>query len=160
MERHDLSKITTYQAGATQAYVNRKLQKICDAILEPFGVTKMQWMIIGHVYDGQGGGVRISDLAETLGTNMPYLTNSINLLESRGILERKEHGKDSRSKLVVVSKSFATKCDEIEATLRDGLRKTIYADVDPVEFSIYIKVQNQLGTVEAPLAKAKTGRKK
>lgn len=144
MERYNLTNITTYHAGATQAYVNRNLQKVCDVILKPFGITKMQWLIIGNVLDGGKDGVRISDLAERLGTNMPYLTNAINLLESRGILTRTEHTSDNRSKLIVVRDDFAAKCPEIEAALRDGLRKTIYANIDPVEFSIYIKVQEQL----------------
>lgn len=148
MERYNLAGITTYHAGATQAYVNRKLQRICDAILEPFGITKMQWLIIGTILDSGKPGIRISDLAEKLGTNAPYLTNAINLLESRNILNRKENNADSRSKLVVVSDDFAAKCPEIEAALRDGLRKTIYANIDPVEFSIYIKVQEQLAQVD------------
>lgn len=148
MDNIDLSKITTYQAGATQAYMHRKLQKICDVILKPYGITKMQWLIIGHVLDAQKDGVRISDLAEKLGTTMSYLTNSVNLLESRGILERRDNSSDTRSRLIVVSQEYAPICKEIEATLRDGLRKTIYAKVDPKEFGVYIKVMNQLAAVD------------
>jgi len=144
----ELSKITTYQAGATQAYMHRKLQKVCDIILRPYGITKMQWLIIGHVLDSGTRGVRVSDLAETLGTTMSYLTNSINLLESRGILERQDNASDTRSRLIVVSKAYVPKCQEIEATLRDGLRKTIYAKIEPKEFAIYIKVMEELAAVE------------
>lgn len=143
----DLSNITTYQAGATQANMHRKLQKICDVILKPYGITKMQWLIIGHVLDTQEHGVRISDLAEKLGTTMSYLTTSVNLLESRGILERRDHSSDTRSRLIVVCKSYVPICKEIETTLRVGLRKTIYAKVDPKEFGIYIKVMNELAAV-------------
>lgn len=148
MERYKLTDITTYHAGATQAYVNRRLQKVCDGILKPFGVTKMQWLIIGNVLDNGAEGIRISDLADKIGTNAPYLTNAINLLESRGILARVENKADSRSKLVVVTESFATKCPEIETALRNGLRETIYANIDPLEFSIYIKVLEQLAQVD------------
>lgn len=144
MDKYDLSKITTYQAGAVQAAMHRLLQKQSDQILKPFGLTKMQWMIIGSVLDAGSKGARISDLAETLGTTIPYLTTSINLLESRGMLARKANDKDSRSKLVTVSPSFLPKCKTIEAELRDGLRKAIYSRVDPVEFSIYIKVMYEL----------------
>lgn len=147
MQQYNLATITTYHAGATQAYVNRKLQKVCDAILKPFGITKMQWLIIGNVFDSGDKGIRISDLADKLGTNAPYLTNAINLLEANKILSRTENSSDSRSKLVVVNDKFAAQCPEIEAALRDGLRKTIYADIDPLEFSIYIKVQEQLARV-------------
>ena len=144
MDKHALSKITTYQAGIVQASMHRLLQKKSDEILKPFGITKMQWMIIGSVLEAGSAGARISDLAESIGTTIPYLTNSINLLESRGILIRATNDKDSRSKLVTVSPSFARKCKQIEAELREGLRKAIYSRVDPVEFSIYIKVMYEL----------------
>lgn len=161
MKNYDLSTTTTYQAGATQAYVHRKLQKICDDILAPYGITKMQWLVIGTVYDAKAEGVRLSDLAEKLGTNLPYLTNTINLLEGRGILVRKENTQDSRSKLVAVADSYKAKCQEIEATLREGLRQTIYAGIDPVEFRVYIKVLNELAAVEydKPSSNAKPTRK-
>lgn len=148
MENINLATITTYQAGAAQAFAHRKLQKICDDILRPFNITKMQWLIIGNVLDTQKEGIRVSDLAEKLGTTMGYLTNSINLLESRGILLRQNNTADTRSKLIVVTDSFVPECKKIEATLRAGLRKTIYANIDPREFRTYIKVLNELALVE------------
>lgn len=144
----DLSKITTYQAGVTQAYMNRKLQKITDKILVPFGITKMQWLIIGTVLDTGKTGIRVSDLAKKVGTTMGYLTNSINLLESRGILKRLNNANDTRSKLVVVQENYKPICRDIEFTLRDGLRKTIYAEIDPSEFRIYMKVMAKLADIE------------
>ena len=76
----DLGKITTYQAGVAQAAMHRVLQKLCDNILQPFGISKMQWLIIGTALDAGKHGVRISDLAAQLGTTMPYLTTTVNLL--------------------------------------------------------------------------------
>lgn len=140
--------LTTYQAGATQAYLNRKLQKLCDDILRPYGITKTQWLVIGAILDEQENGVRLSDLAEKLGTTMSYLTTTINLLESRDILERKSNSDDTRSKQISVADDFVATCSEIEKTLRDQLRKTIYAKVDPDEFKIYLKVMNELAAVE------------
>ncbi len=144
VEKMDFSKITTYQAGAVQSTMHRLLQKLCDDILKPFGITKMQWLIIGAVRDGGKKGVRISDLANMLGTTIPYLTTSINILESRGILARKENNQDSRSKLVLLNADFVKKSDKIEKALRNGLRATIYSEVDPQEFGIYLKVMYQL----------------
>ena len=148
MDNFNLSSITTYQAGAMQAYAHRKLQKICDIILRPYDITKMQWLIIGNVLDAQKGGIRISDLADKLGTTISFLTTSINLLESRGILVRQDNTADTRSKLIVVNDKYIPVCKEIEVTLRDGLRKTIYTDVDPTEFRIYMKVLTELTLVD------------
>lgn len=147
VDKHTLSDITTYQAGAAQASMHRSLQKICDDILSPFGITKMHWLIIGAVLDSDPRGVRISDLAEKLGTTISYLTSTINLLESKGILARADNEADSRSKLITVAAAFKPRCAKIEATLREGLRKTIYSTVDPGEFKIYLKVLFQLNEV-------------
>lgn len=143
----DLGKITTYQAGAAQAAMHRALQKVCDDILKPFGITKMQWLIIGTVLDAGSKGMRVSDMAQSLGTTIPYVTTAINLLESRHMLLRIENDNDSRSRLVIIHPSFAPKTGDIEATLRNGLRKTIYAGIDVNDFRTYMKVLYQLKDV-------------
>lgn len=144
MEDNDLSTITTYQAGAVQASMHRLLQKQCDIILKPFGISKMQWMIIGHVLDAGSSGVRISDLSARLDTTIPYLTTALHLLESKGFLSREGNAQDGRSKLITVSPAFIPKCHEIEHALREGLRKTIYANVDAADFRVYMKVMYRI----------------
>lgn len=147
MKNIDLSKITTYQAGAIQAYINRKFQKVSDDALQPFGITKMQWMIIGFVMDAGPNGTRLSDLAGRLGTTLGYLTNSVNLLESRGMLSRIDNYKDTRSKMIVVNSSYINTCQQIEDTLRKSLRRIIYDKIDPDEFKVYLKVMQKLTTI-------------
>ena len=139
-----LQQITTYQAGAKQASVHRSLQQLCDQILEPFGISKMQWLIIGHVLDAEKAGVRISDLANTLSTTIPFITNAVNVLEARGYLQRNENEHDSRSKLLTIHPNFAPHCQKIELALRKGLRETLYASIDPEDFKVYIKVLFQI----------------
>lgn len=140
----ELAKVTTYQAGVMQAASHRTLQRHCDEILKDYGITKMQWLIIGTVLDSGEDCIRITDLAEKLGTNLSYMTNTINLLETKNILLRKVHGTDSRAKLVCVEPAFREKCQEIEETLRTGLRNSIYANISPDEFRVYMKVMYQL----------------
>lgn len=140
----DLPDITTYQAGVLQAKMHRTLQKQCDSILQVFGISKMHWLIIGTVLDSGKEGVRLTELSETLGTTMSYITSAINLLEVKGIVTRKDSDTDSRSKLISINKKFVPQCAEIEATLRTGLRKTIYAKVNAEDFKTYMKVLYQL----------------
>lgn len=147
----DLSEITTYQAGVMQASAHRTLQKICDDILKPYNISKMHWLIIGTALDGGTQGIRLTDLAKTLNTTLPYITNAISLLVSKGIIVRVDNETDSRSKLIHINEAFVPKCYEIEATLRQGLRNEIYKDIDPAELRIYMKVMYQLssGTADA-----------
>lgn len=144
MKNSDVRRLTTYQAGAIQASVHRVLQKQCDLILKPYGITKMHWMIIGHVFDAGKAGIRNSDLSASLGTTIPYITTAINLLESKGYLLRKGNVEDGRSKLITINPTLIPKCYEIENTLREGLRESVYAKVDPADFEIYMKVMYQL----------------
>lgn len=108
----------------------------------------MQWLIIGTVYDSGPAGIRLTDLAEMLDTTQSYLTTTINLLVSKDILMRTDNEADSRSKFVCISPSFVHKCDKIEHTLRTALRKSIYANIDPAEFRVYMKVLYQLSRVD------------
>ena len=144
----DLTKITTYQAGVQQASMHRTLQKHCDSILKPYGISKMHWLIIGTVLDSGEKGVRLTDLAVTLNTTMSYITNAVNLLESKEMLVRKDSSTDNRSKLISISQGFIPLCADIESTLREGLRRSIYASVDPAEFRVYMKVMYQLSLVD------------
>jgi DNA-binding MarR family transcriptional regulator len=142
---NDPLRITTYQAGVLQAKMHRALQKQCDLILNTFG--KMQWLIIGSVLDSGEEGVRLTELAETLGTTMSYITSAINLLEVKGMVIRKDSDIDNRSKFISINSSFVPECKIIEATLREGLRKSIYASVKPDDFKTYMKVLFQLVNV-------------
>lgn len=140
VEKSILSEITTYQAGVAQAAMHRNVQKICNEILEPYGITKMHWLIIGMVLDAGFAGHRVSDLAKSLGVTIPYLTNTLHILEGRGYVIRSANTQDSRSKLVTINPSMQAKCEEIEQVLREGLRKSIYSQVSPKDFQAYLKV--------------------
>ena len=147
LEDGDLSSITTYQAGAMQSTAHRILQKHCDAVLKEYGVSKMQWLIIGTVLDAGKRGARITELSEKLGTTLPYLTTTINILESKHMVRRIENKQDNRSKLITVDPAFVPQCEEIEMVLRRTLRETVYAHIDPIEFRTYIKVLTQLSDI-------------
>lgn len=144
----DLSTTTTYQAGVMQASVHRKLQKYCDEVLRPYGISKMQWLIIGTILDAGPAGVTITELAHKLDTGLPYLTNTLNLLQSKHIIERASNDDDSRAKMVTIADRYLDTATEIERVLRDKLRQTIYAHIDPSEFKIYMKVMYQLAGVD------------
>jgi DNA-binding MarR family transcriptional regulator len=140
--------LSTYQAGVLQAHVHRMLQRYCDEALSPYGITKNQWLIIGTVLDGGKNGVRLTELADLMGTTMGYLTNTINLLESRNMLVRKASETDSRAKYVTVHPDFIEKCEAIENDLRKALRTYVYNKVDQKDFATYINVLQQLSDID------------
>lgn len=144
----NLSDIPTYRVGALQAAANRALKKHGDELLKDYGITSMQWHIIGAVLDAGEQGARISDLATTLDTTLPFLTNNVNILELKGLLCRTSHSKDARAKMVKISDDFRPKCAEIENALRARLRESLYKQITPDELRTYIQTLVKFSNVD------------
>jgi DNA-binding MarR family transcriptional regulator len=144
----DLGRLPTYQAGIVQASAHRTIQKTCDNILRKYGLTTMQWLLLGTIYTAKGDPLRLTDLANMTGTGLPYITNTLNYLETKKIITRRTNRLDSRSKIIKVTTGFADKFDSIEADLRTHLRERLYETISDAEFKVYIKVLYQLAGSE------------
>ena len=144
----DLQEVTTYHVGALESAAHRALRLFKDGLLDAYNLSGMQWYIIGAVQDAGEHGMRITDLSKQLGTTLGFMTNSVNLLESQGILQRHTNEGDSRSKFVVMKKSYAKTFTEIEQMLRRELRKTIYKDISPKELKAYIRTLHNLANID------------
>ena len=139
-KQKSIRELKTYHVGALESAAHRSLRKHKDALLNEFGLTGMQWYIVGTVADAGPAGIRTTDLAETLATTMGFLTNNVNLLVSSNILIRRQNEEDSRSSFVVMKPSYQKTYLNIEAALRKKLRKTIYNYITPEELATYIHV--------------------
>lgn len=140
--KKDLSQITTYQSGVAQAAAHRLINRVVTDFLLAYGLTPMQWFAIGYIYDAGAAGVRPSDLARSLDTTLPYITNTISTLEAKGIVAKKTHGGDSRIKLLSIVPSFASTVQEIEIGLRERMRSELYGEdhISRQELTDYIHV--------------------
>ena len=136
----DLSKITTYQSGVTQAIAYRIVKRHTAHALRDFNLSCMQWFIVGTVLDAGKEGIRLSDLARKLDTTLAYMTTTINLLESRKILDKRAHQYDARTKLISVNPSYIKTCGEIESHVKNHLRKLLYKKILSEQLSNYINV--------------------
>lgn len=138
----NIGAITTYQSGIVQASAHRLINREMAHFLLPYDLSCMQWFMIGHIYDAGSEGVRLTDLMRLLDTKLPFITNSINLLESRGIVEKRGHETDNRVKLVSIAPSYRKTVQVIEAHLREELRHLLYDndDISREELSAYITV--------------------
>ena len=138
----DIAQIATYQSGIIQASAHRIINRLVSDYLLRHGLTAMQWFAIGTIYDAGEQGVRLSDLNRKLSTTLPYVTNMVTLLESKGAILKIAHGGDSRIKLVKINPSYISTVMQIESELRDHMHVNLYT-VDGVtrdELSSYITV--------------------
>ncbi len=138
----DISQITTYQSGVAQATAHRLVNRVVTNYLLAYGLSPMQWFAIGFIYDAGPEGIRLSDLARLLDTTLPYITNTIALLESKGFVQKITHKGDSRIKLVMITKRFLPTIKEIEDGLRERLRSELYSEdrITRDELQTYIRV--------------------
>lgn len=140
--KKDISQITTYQTGVAEAAAHRLVNRIKTDFLLAYGLTPMQWFTIGYIYDAGETGCRLSDLARALDTTLPYITNVVTLLESKGLVRKVAHSGDSRIKLVSIVPAHYSTVEEIETGLRERLRETLYREdnISRDELQAYIDV--------------------
>ena len=139
-----LTDLSTASAGIVEARVHRRLKKEFATYLEPYNLTTMEWFVIGYLHESARGGVQLSDIAKHLQTTLPYLTNMINELEVKGMLERVEHSADGRAKFIRLLPAAKQLYTSAEQDLRSKLRELVYDQVSVEDFKIYIKVLYQL----------------
>mgnify|MGYP000874452050 FL=1 len=140
--KNDISQITTYQSGIAQAAAHRTINRVVSDYLLEHGLTAMQWFTIGCIYDTGDKGIRLSDLMRRLQTTLPFVTNTVALLESKGMVRKVAHAGDSRIKLVSINPRYKPKVAKIERGLRDHLREVLYNedDISRQELTDYITV--------------------
>ena len=138
----DMANITTYQSGIAQATAHRVINRVVSDYLTRYDLTAMHWFIIGHIRDAREAGISLGDLRFIIGTTLPYMTNTINILEEKSLITKKNHEKDARIKVVTLLPETIALVDEIESGLRDELRKTLYSEdtISRQELQTYITV--------------------
>lgn len=140
--KKDISLITTYQSGIAQAAAHRLINRVVADFLLFYGLTPMQWFALGYIYDAGAAGCRLSDLARSLDTTLPYITNTVALLESKGYVRKVAHVGDSRIKLVSIVPKHQRTVKKIEAELRERMREELYSEdrISRDELQAYIHV--------------------
>ena len=138
----DISQIATYQSGIAQASAHRVINRMVSDYLLKHGLTAMQWFAVGTIHDAGDHGIRLSDLTRRLSTTLPYVTNMVALLESKGMVRKVAHAGDSRIKLVSVSPKYKRTVESIERGLREHMRANLYQTdgISREELQSYISV--------------------
>ncbi|MDB5183446.1 MAG: Transcriptional regulator, MarR family [Candidatus Saccharibacteria bacterium] len=142
----DISQISTYESGVMQATANRILGRINADFLSNYDLTPSQWFVIGYCYDAGSTGIALSELMRLLDTSMPHITNTVNMLESKGILHKLTNPGDNRVKIAKLHPKYKKTADEIEKGLREELRTQLYSagNITRQELSDYITVLHKL----------------
>ena len=148
--KKDISQITTYDSGIMQSTAHRILTRIKSEYLSQYDITTTQWFAIGLAYEAGEQGIRLGDLMRKLDTTMPFITNLVNILESKSILHKVNSSEDSRIKIAILNPAFASQVEQIENGLREELRIRLYNEdhISRDELSTYISVLYKIAQVD------------
>lgn len=136
--------IPTYRAAVTQSRAQRALKIKVSELLRSHGITMMQWSIIGLVFEAGETGMRISDLAKELNTSMAFITTIVNILEAKSVVQKTNHERDSRAKVVRLTEAFKPKVNEIEGLMHAQLDEWLNTRANKKDLSVYFSVLSQL----------------
>lgn len=139
-KKPSIAELKTYHVGVIEAAAHRALRQHKDELLKSYGVTGMEWYLIGTVADAGQQGIRSSDLAKILGTTMGFLTKTVALLEAKNIVYRNANEADARSNYICLKELYRPVLEEIELALRAKLRQSVYTMVTAEELETYIHV--------------------
>ena len=138
------ANVTTYQSGVAQSSAYRNLNKLFSRLLKTHSLTCMQWFVMGTIYDTGSEGIQQTQLSVILQTGLPFITNTVNLLESKGMVERRGSLTDSRSKSVSITPGFREEFQNIEKSLASKMKSSVYSEISSKDLQIYVKVLTQL----------------
>lgn len=142
-------QITTYQTVIAQAKAYRKVRAFMDITLRPYGLTITEWLIIGVTIDAGPNGIRISDVAKTLGVEMPVITNLVHKATQAGWLRRIEDKEDKRVRRVVMTHAGLDKACDIEGELKTATAPWL-KNIDSASIKGYYEVITELAEKDIP----------
>lgn len=120
--------MTTDHIGILIKKTSQAFEKSASQVLAPYDLTPSQFKILKYVTLNPEASVRQIDLETYFGMSNPTVTGIIQNLEKKGMIYRKSHPDDKRSKIIILSEKaknarhfILETSDNIEANFTKGL---------------------------------------
>jgi len=137
-----------------------EIHRFRNAISEKYGLTSQQWLILLYLADdpniprvnGQATQKTLlaSELAESLHTSRPNITNLVNQLLKKGFVHQIKDHKDNRRKVLQLTARGVQVLDDIEP-MRDKYTNQLFEHLDPGDLEKMSEI------IESCLAKISSG---
>ncbi|MGK9168266.1 MarR family transcriptional regulator [Inquilinus limosus] len=127
--------------------VARLWRREVDEALGRYGLSAATWQPLLHV-SRLGEGIRQRDLAESLGIEGPSLVRLLDLLESQGLIERREDEADRRAKAVHLTADGRTLVEGIQGVTAE-IRERLLAGISDEDMMLCLGL---LGRIERNIA--------
>lgn len=135
--------------------ISRLRQAVLDHALRPFGVTRLQWRVLGNLALRNGKARMQTQLARGLDVCDVALVGVLDQLEDRGLVVRRPDESDRRAKRVELTAAGANLLAHIEhgaAAIHREMMNLVAADeIEAVE-GILLRMKARLMAMETALA--------
>lgn len=108
-----------------------------------YDLTTMEWTLLGYVSEHTKGGIKISDIAAVFDVEISLITNSLNRLASKQLIDRRVHPQDQRVRLIYITKQGKIIISKIEEVLAVDLAIWLKG-VDETALASYVEVLEYL----------------
>jgi len=112
-----------YEVCLLHSKSDRQLRLVVSRVLEPFGITMMQWLLLVSVSKGPNSGIRMTELSEQLDVTMPQITALMNDLVEQKLAKQKINSSDRRSRRLTVTSVGKKRLEEIDGCVEVALKK-------------------------------------
>ncbi|OSQ48007.1 MarR family transcriptional regulator [Thalassospira alkalitolerans] len=131
------------QFGFWLGMLARQWRAEVDRRLSPFILTEARWMILFRLSTADHD-LTQKELARMAGVQGPTLVRTLDWLESKKLIERREVPDDRRAKTVHLTDKAAPALRQIQAVIH-GVRAQIFADVSDTEIEQCLAVFKKIG---------------
>ena len=109
-----------------------------DSELRGFGLTEATWRPLAYV-GRLGEGVRQKELATALGIEGPSLVRSLDALQRRGLIERREDGADRRARGIYLTTAGRELQDRV-LKISEAVQERLLAQAEPADLEACARV--------------------
>jgi len=122
--------------------VGRRYRRTLDQALKEIGHSQVRWEIL-HAISFDPGECTLMEVAGRIGLEGPSIVGSMEKLEVGGFIERRQDGKDRRSKLIRLTDK-GREAVVIMADVVKGQREKLWADIPEADLDAMLRVLTQL----------------
>jgi DNA-binding MarR family transcriptional regulator len=112
--------VPSYRSSILLTKAYRVLRSRAHACLDEYDLNPTEWSLIGTVYESKDG-IRLSQVADTLGVKAPLVTLLVDKLVERDIMKRIQNQVDARAKLLVMTPAGKVLFKTVENSLNKAL---------------------------------------
>jgi DNA-binding MarR family transcriptional regulator len=139
------NKSAMHELGMAHVSVNRTMSEFYQTVLRRYGLTTIEWLILGAVADASPeGGIRVTDLANSFNVKSTYMTTTLNALRERDLVEARLDAGDARVRLAYITTEGIKQVAVIERYLQKEISHLLNGIISSDELEKYSRVIQKL----------------